>query len=537
MTTLFRNAAVYTGGDKPAEAFAVRDGRFVFVGTESDADSLAADQTVDLGGAFVCAGFNDSHMHMLNFGQALASAPLHLHTESLADMLDCLRGFAADHPVAEGQWLVGRGWNQDYFTDVHRMPDRHDLDAVSTDYPIAVIRCCIHCVAVNSKALELCGITADTKAPEGGAIGMENGEPNGLLFDAATSLVLQRIPVPGKAEIKEMLRLAGRNANAYGVTSVQTDDYCTYRNVPWQLINDAYRELEEEGELSVRVTEQANFTDLPSLQSFIDAGNITGTGDEMFRIGPLKMLGDGSLGARTAFLSRPYADDPSTCGFALFTQEQFDEMIACANAHGMQVAVHSIGDASMDMILDAVEKALAKHPREDHRHGIVHCQISRKEQLERIARLNMHVYAQTIFLDYDIHIVEDRVGQELADTSYSWKTLMDLGVSVSNGTDCPVELPNALAGIQCAVTRTTLKDCLGPYLPQEAFTVKEALDSYTVRGAEASFEEGFKGLIAPGYLADFAVLGQDPFKVDPSAIKDIPVLATYLGGRRVWQAD
>ena len=536
MRTLYRNATVYTGSENFAEAFAVEDGHFFFVGSNAEADYIDADETVDLNGAFVCAGFNDSHMHLLNFGQALFAAQLQDHTESLSDMLECLRSFAAEHPVAEGRWLQGRGWNHDYFADAHRMPDRHDLDSVSTDYPIVAVRCCGHCLAVNSKALELCGITAETVAPEGGAIGLEDGQPDGRFYDEAMDLIYDHIPLPDKAQVKDMIRLASKALSSYGVTSSQTDDYCVWRNLPWQTVNEAYRELIEEGELTVRVYEQSNFTDLASLSEFVEAGCVTGTGDEMFKIGPLKMLGDGSLGTRTAYLSRPYADDPSTCGFPLFTQQQFDEMIGYANAHGMQVAVHSIGDGSMDMILNAVEKALAENPREDHRHGIVHCQITRPEQLERLARMGMHVYAQSIFLDYDNHIIVDRVGPELAASSYNWKTLMNMGVSVSNGTDCPVELPNALAGMQCAVTRTTLRDNVGPYLPDEAFTVREAIDSYTIRSAEGSFEEGFKGLIAPGYLADFVVLGQDPFAVAPSTIKDIPVLATYLGGTQVFKA-
>jgi len=248
------------------------------------------------------------------------------------------------------------------------------------------------------------------------------------------------------------------------------------------------------------------------------------------------MLGDGALGARTAFLSRPYADDPSTCGIPVFTQETMDEMIGYANAHGMQAAVHTIGDACLDRVLSAYEKALAENPREDHRHGIVHCQITRADQLEKIAKMHLHVYAQSIFLDYDNHIVEERVGKELASTSYSWKTLMNNGVSVSNGTDCPVELPDALACMQCAVTRTTLRDHVGPYLPDQKFTVQEALDSYTIRSAEASFEENVKGQIAEGMMADFVVLGQNPFEVDESTIKDIPVCRTYLAGELVYEA-
>ena len=245
------------------------------------------------------------------------------------------------------------------------------------------------------------------------------------------------------------------------------------------------------------------------------------------------MLGDGALGASTAYLTEPYQDAPETRGLSVFTPQVFDEMIGHAHEQGMQVAVHCIGDACLDLVLDAIEKAQAAHPRPDARHGIVHCQITRPEQLRRIAENRLHVYAQSIFLDYDIHIVQDRAGKDLAQSSYSWKTLRNLGATVSNGSDCPVESPEVLAGIQCAVTRRDLKGC-GPYLPEEAFSVKEALDSFTQGGAYAGFEETVKGRIESGHLADFTVLGADPFRTDPGALKDIPVLQTWLGGRRVW---
>ena len=184
-------------------------------------------------------------------------------------------------------------------------------------------------------------------------------------------------------------------------------------------------------------------------------------------------------------------------------------------------------------MLSSIEKALAAHPRADHRHGIVHCQITRPDQLQRIARNRLHVYAQSIFLDYDSHIVHERVGDELAQTSYSWKTLLDLGATVSNGSDCPVEAPDVLAGIQCAVTRQDLHDS-DPYLPAEAFTVRQALDSFTKAGAYASFEEAVKGQICAGQYADFTVLGADPFCTDPGQLKDSPVLQTWLSGQQVW---
>lgn len=537
MKTIYYNGTVYTGTMPLVQAFAVEDGKFVFTGSseEAKAMALADDQLVDLQGKFVCSGFNDSHMHMLGFGNSLNAARLDQHTTSLRELQDCLGAFEQEHPHTNGAWLLGRGWNQDYFSDADRMPNRYDLDQVSKEVPICAVRACGHCLVVNSRALELLGVGTDTPEIEGGRIGMENGELDGRFYDNAMDLVYDAIPAPDKETVKDMLRLACRALNSYGVTSSQTDDYCAFRKVSWKTINEAYRELERDGELTVRVYEQSNFTDLESLKEFVEAGNKTGVGSEYFKIGPLKMLGDGALGARTAYLSRPYADDPSTTGIPVFSQETLDEMIGYANEQGMQVAVHTIGDACLDRVLSAYEKALRKHPRADHRHGIVHCQITRPDQLEKIRKLNLHVYAQSIFLDYDIHIVEERVGKELASTSYSWKTLKDSGVSVSNGTDCPVELPDALAGIQCAVTRQTLRDHVGPYLPNERFTVQEALDSYTFCGAQGSFEEQIKGQIHPGMLADFTVLGANPFETAEDQIKDIPVLATYVGGRNVYQ--
>lgn len=536
MRTIYYNGAVYTGALPLVQSFGEEDGRFFFAGSNEEAVALKreGDRLVDLQGRFVCSGFNDSHMHLLSYGSSLRMAQLADRTGSLSDMLNCLREFRNSRTFRENAWLQGRGWNQDYFADTDRMPNRHDLDKVSTDIPICAVRACGHCLVVNTKALTLLGIGANTPQPAGGRIGMEEGEPDGRFFDNAMDLIYEAIPAPDKEEVKEMMLAACRSLNAYGVTSSQTDDYCAFHNVPWPLVNEAYRELEAEGRLTVRVYEQSNFTSLEALKAFVEAGNRTGTGSSLFKIGPLKMLGDGALGARTAYLGRPYADDPSTCGIPVFSQEVMDEMVGYANAQGMQVAVHAIGDACLDRVLTAYERAMASHPRKDPRHGIVHCQITRPDQLAKIGRMGLHVYAQSIFLDYDIHMVKERVGEELASTSYSWKTLMETGATVSNGTDCPVELPDALACIQCAVTRKTLKDQIGPYLPDQAFTVKEALDSYTCGGAYASFEENIKGKISPGMLADFVVLEENPFETPPEKLREIPVRETYLGGRKVY---
>jgi predicted amidohydrolase YtcJ len=374
--------------------------------------------------------------------------------------------------------------------------------------------------------MEVLGITAGTPSPDGGEIDYENGR----FFDNAMDLVLNAIPAPDKQTLKSYIRTACAALNRRGITSCHSDDYCVFRQIPWQTVNDAYRELEAEGALTVRVREQCNLTTVPDLMEFIRTDH---PATDRFSMGPLKLLGDGALGARTAFLSRPYADEPGTRGLSVFTGAQFDELIGTAHAHSMQVAVHCIGDACLDLVLDAIEKAQTAHPRPDARHGIVHCQITRPDQLRRIAAMKLHVYAQSIFLDYDIHIVHERAGDELAATSYAWKTLLDTGATVSNGSDCPVEAPDVLAGIQCAVTRQDLHGC-APYLPHEAFTIEEALDSFTQAGAFASFEEHTKGKIVPGYCADFVVLGDDPFQTAPAKIKDIPILQTWLEGRKVW---
>ena len=537
MRNIFYHGRVYTGALPICSAFAVENGRFTLVGDDETllASAREGDSLTDLQGRFVCAGFNDSHMHLLNFGQALAAAQLAPLTGSLAGMLDYLRGFLAAHPPREGQWLTGRGWNQDYFTDVSRMPDRWDLDAVSADVPIMITRACGHCCVVNSRVLALAGITADTPSPEGGSIGITDGQPDGRLYDNAMELLYGVLPLPDKEALKQMIRLACASLNRYGITSSQTDDYCVFRAIPFETVNAAYRELEESGELTVRVYEQSNFTELTELQRFVEAGNVTGAGTELFRIGPMKLLGDGALGSRTAHLSAPYPGGDS-CGFNLFADAHMNAMVSYAHRNGMQVAIHAIGDACLDQVLNAVELALRETPRADHRPGVVHCQVTRPDQLRRIAALGMHVYAQSIFLDYDNHIVTKLLSPELAASSYNWKTLLRAGVSVSNGSDCPVELPDVMEGIECAVTRCSL-DGTGPYLPQEAFTVQEALDSFTIRSAEASFEETVKGRIAEGYLADFVILGADPFEAEPAQIHSIPVLATYLGGRCVYSVS
>ncbi len=536
MKTLYYNGNVYCGEENFQQAFLVEEGRITHVGTDEALLSMPHDQAENMQGAFLCPGFNDSHMHLLNLGNTMAMCPL-AEADSLADLIRRLSFFLEQKALPAGKWLLGRGWNQDHFSPASGMPTRFDLDQVSTMHPICIVRCCGHALSVNSRALEVLGITESTACPPGGTLCKdETGRLNGIFLDAAMPLVQGRLPAPTVLDMKDMLLSAMKKLNSVGVTSCHTDDLITFENVPWQQVIQAYRELEAEGRLTVRVYQQSQFTTPHGLQAFLDNGCNTGVGSAFFKIGPLKMLGDGSLGARTAFLRDGYADAPDEHGLALFTQDEMDAMISLARKNGMQCAVHVIGDGILDRVLLAYEKAFARYPAADHRCGIIHVQLTRPDQLEKIRALNLHAYVQSVFLDYDSHIVHARAGETLAASSYAFRTLQKTGVSLSNGTDCPVEEPNPMRGIQCAVTRQPLDQSLPPYRPEEKMSLSQALHSYTRAGAYASFEEHFKGNIAPGMAADFVALSHNPFLVPPHALSSITVKATWVNGKNVFRA-
>lgn len=538
MKTIYYGGSVFTGALPLREAFAVEEGQFFAVGSNEEILGMKepGDETVDLEGKFVCPGFNDSHMHLLNFGYALEICDLSACTGSLQALQEGLRQFRDTHPMEPGGWLLGRGWNQDLFSPATGIPTRRELDEVTTEYPLCIVRCCGHCLSVNSRALELLGL--DSRIPQipGGSYDVDaQGEMTGVFRDNAMTLVYSRMAPHSREDLKRMLRAGCRALNECGITSCHSDDLLTFESVCWEEVLAAYRELEQEGGLTVRVCQQSQFTTPEGLRDFLRRGYNTGAGTNLFRIGPLKMLGDGSLGARTAFLSGSYADAPEERGIAIFTQQEFDDMISLAHREGMQIAIHAIGDGILDRILSAFEKAFAAHPRSDHRSGIVHAQITRPDQLEKMKELHLHACIQTVFLDYDSRIVRQRVGDGLAATSYAFGTMRKMGISLSNGTDCPVEPPQPLRGIQCAVTRQPLDGHLPPYRPEEAMTVEQALRSYTVSGAWASFEEGKKGEILPGQLADFVILSENPFACSPEKLSQIRAEATFLEGRCVFR--
>ena len=538
MKQIYINGKVFTGDKNLKSAFIVEGDRFSYVGCDKEAleKKEDGDIVIDLEKKFVTPGFIDSHMHIINYGHALEICDLINATGSVDEIVNALMAFKDEKNIPEGEWITGRGFNQDCFSGAKELPTRHDLDRVSTVHPISITRSCGHCLSVNTKALEMLGIDGSLPQPYGGQFDLdENGYPTGVFRDAAMDMIQTHFKTHTKADFKRMIERVVKKLNAHGITGAHSDDFCVFDKMDYEDVISAYRELEAEGKLTVRVNEQSQFVRPEDLKGFLSKGYKTGVGSDLFKIGPLKLLGDGSIGARTAYLTKEYADLPGEKGLAIFTQEQLDELIEIAHLAGMQIAVHCIGDGVLDMVLSSYERAFALAPERDHRSGIVHVQLTRKDQLKKMQKMHLHAYAQTAFLDYDAYIVESRVGKELASTSYAFHTLKTLGCHVSNGTDCPVEIPNPMRGIQCAVTRMPLKEDIPPYNPNECMSVEEAINSYTAEGAYASFDENNKGSIKEGLLADFAVMDGNPFETEHKNLHKIKTLKTYLGGKIVYE--
>lgn len=520
----------------PSATAVVIDGnQIVYVGTtEAVLDQVAAgDQVIDLQGKTVVPGFNDSHIHLLNYGYSLTKidcAPL----ESIDQMIEVSRQFIAERQVPKGDWVLGRGWNQVGLRD-QREINADDLDQISTDHPLSFTRICEHITVANRKAMEVCGITKDTPQPEGGQFDVDqDGNPTGIFRESARYLIYKHVPNNDKASIKQMLENVTYQAASLGVTSVQSDDFETFSDKNYEVILEAYRELKAENKLYCRVYEQCLLPEIDRLKEFLGKGYQTGQGDDFFKIGPLKLLTDGSLGGRTAYLHEAYHDDPSTRGIPVFTPEQMNDLVTTAHCHGMQVLTHAIGDAAMDMCLDSFNQAMAACPKDDPRFGIVHVQITNNQLIERFKEQDTIAYIEPICVNNDLHMAYDRVGDRVAE-SYHYKQFIDQGVRTAMSSDCPVDSINPMKSLYVAVTR---KDYSGypetGWQPEKRLTVAQALESFTLGSAYASFDEAKKGSIEVGKLADLIVLSDDILSIEPDDIQHVTVLMTMLDGQIVY---
>ena len=543
MSLWIKNAKIATMDENnPVAASAVVIGDFfAYVGDEQGAAAFLAEHPqkelteLDCKGQFLLPGFNDSHMHYMHYCKAKMGANLG-PSSSIDDLVARMKDFFDNrYDKTSGLWVTGEGWNQDNFTDEKRFPNNRDLDAVTTEYPILVMRTCFHVGAMNSKAMELLGINKDTVGKYGEYAELwPDGTPNGVVKEIVLDDIKCNLPAPSLDQLLEKLIESQHDLFEYGITSVQSDDFKYFPDGGAYDMMARIRKASDRGELKLRIAEQALMYSLEEMETFFDEnGWDDSLGNRSFKISCIKLLADGSLGARTAFMRQPYADDPTTKGLALFSQEDLDAMVWKAHENNMAAAIHAIGDGAIEMCLDAIEKARKGMPHLHPRHGIVHCQITDEKQLQRVKELDVIAYIQPVFIDYDMHIVFDRVGKTLGDTSYAWKTLIESGVKAPFGTDCPVENFDPFRGIYCAATGKDTQG-RGPAWPQQILSRQQALYGYTAAGAYSSFDETVKGKIQPGMYADFITLDTDLLTCADEDILKAKVTATYINGNCVF---
>jgi len=527
-------------GEEMVQSVGVKNGRIESLGTNENLLALRTKETqlINLEGRLVLPGFNDSHMHLLNYG--IFESMVDLGAAKSWEEIESLVGeYIRKQGKKPGEWVFGKNWNQENWIQ-KEIPTREALDKISSEHPIILTRVCTHIVVANTAALKKTGIFGLPVDIDGGKLDVgADGLVNGIVRENAVGLLYEDMKAPPKDVLKEIIVEASNKMLEKGITSVQTDDLCSVAGADFKMILSAFEELSNEGRLPVRINEQARFLSIKSLSEFLETGRKTGSGNDFFKIGPLKLFVDGSLGARTALMRKPYEDDKNTSGIGIFEEKELAELVAFAHKNKMQIAIHCIGDKAVEMAVKSFENILINEDGvvEENilRHGIVHCQITDKELLNRMGRLSLVAYIQPVFVQSDYEIVEQRVGKEMAEFSYGWKTMLEVGVEIAGGSDCPVEKFDILPNIYCAVTRKSYdgKPTEG-WNKKEKLTVEEAVKCFTTGGAYVSFEENEKGTISIGKLADLVVLNQDIFNLPEDKIKDVEIDLTMLQGEIRW---
>jgi predicted amidohydrolase YtcJ len=507
-----------------AEAFAVKNSRFVAVGSTSDIQHLATGRTktIDAGGMTVTAGFIDAHCHPSGVEELYG---VNCNVRTVAELQSAVRKKAQTTPP--GYWISGFMFDD---TKLDRPLNRHDLDVATTAHPVAINHRGGHTSWYNSKALELAGITIETPDPSNGRFFRENGELTGRVAELARG-VFQKVgqrehftPEQQRDRARAGMRSISEQLTAAGLTSVH-DAGTSLEHVL------AYEDARKNGELRHRAYMMIRGPQIFS--GFKAAGIYTGFGDEWIRVGGAKFAADGSASERTMRMSTPYVGT-SDYGILTMTQDEIYEAVDDAHAHNFQVGIHANGDVTIDMVLKAYERALAKWPDPNRRHRIEHCSLVNPGLLERIKACGC---IPTPFWTY-IHFHGEKwaqYGEDKMRWMMAHRSFLDYGIRVPGASDYTPGPFEPLMAIQSMVTR---KDYAGRvWGPNQKVTVDEALTIATINGAYASSEENLKGSITPGKLADFVVLEKDPHEVDPDQIKSIKINRTVVGGRTMYPKE
>lgn len=506
------------------EAVAVVDNKIVAVGSNEEIKTWIGEDTnvVDLGGDSLLPGFIDAHLHLLNFGLTKVATNLK-PCKSIDETLELLKA-KADETQAGG-WIRGWAYNDNNVAE-NRMPNRKELDSVSTVHPIYVQRSCGHVVAVNSKALELGEITAETPNPAGGEIERVNGEVTGVLKEAARTKVLDK-DVYTDEEVLSGLHLAAKDYIQSGITSVhdmggKERDHLLY-----------LQKVAKDPDFKMRVYASIVSFDNSSdaIDKTLDASILTGLGNEKFKIGPSKLFLDGSITGQTAAMSEGYVTDPDNKGILYKSQEDVNQIMERPHNAGCQITAHAIGDSAVELMVHCIEHVVTKFPRENHRHRIEHASVCNPELIQRIKKLNaIIVINPAFFYDFGDEYVK-YIGSK-AEWMFPSQSYLNHGVKVAAGSDSPITDFEPLLGIQEIVTRKTKN---GTVIGEtECTSLEDAIRMFTINGAYASFEEEIKGSIEPGKLADFVVLEGSILNTNSEQIKDIPIKHTVINGEIVY---
>ena len=523
---IFLNGKVYIFVDadlhRTVQAIAVWKDRILAVGTNEDILAFQSKETrvYDLKGAVVYPGFTDAHLHVYGLGKKAFELDV-TGTRSIQEIQEELRIYVNEHPNL--LWILGRGWDQNDWSPPH-FPTHESLDRIVSDRPVVLTRVDGHAIWVNSKALELAGITAQTPDPEGGKIlRFPDGRPTGILVDQAMKLVRAHIPPPTFDEVKTYLHKGLEVCARYGLTEVHD---AGIDETIWK----AYLKLGEEGKLPVRVYAMAHFKS--SLAEFLKQnGPIVDLFGGKLTLRAVKAFADGALGSRGAALFQPYADDPDNRGLLMFAPATFERELIPFARKEIQVNTHAIGDRAIHVTLSAYALALGQARCQDCRWRIEHAQHIAPDDIPKFARFHILPSMQPYHAVSDMPWVEKRLGRKRLKGSYAWKSLIREGSIIPAGSDAPVESPDPRLGLYAALTRQT-PDGQPPYgwLASERVTKEEALLMYTKWPAFAGFQEFVRGSIRPFAYADLTVVQNDFFELEPEAWLSNSVLYTIVGG-------
>ncbi len=519
---------VLTGHRTPSDATAVaiRHGRIACVGTDHDALQWRQPgvPVIELKGRSIAPAFNDAHCHIMSVGFAAREVDARTPpNQTIQDIVD--RIAERTRTTDPGLWILARGYDQARLED-QRHPTRDDLDPVSPNNPVLIVRACGHVSVANSKALEAAGIDASTPDPEGGTIDRDaNGRPTGVLREEANKMARRAVPEPTVEEIREALLLAGQEYYSQGVTSaaeagIRSADEMT-----------AYTSLLNEGRLPLRSYLMMMIDE--RLDQLLDLGLRTGFGDDMLRIGPAKIFLDGSIGGRTARMSQPYEGEDDNLGLWMQDPQLMKEKLIEAHLAGFQCCAHAIGDAAINLLLSAFEEALEQAPRADHRHRIEHSSILRPDLLDRIQKIGAIPIPGTTFLHSFQKAYVANLGMDRIRYAYAMREFLNRGIVAAASTDAPVVSTSAMIGIKTMMTR--LSEEGDELYAEEKITLEEAVHAYTWAGAYASFEEHLKGTLEPGKVGDVVVLETDLRGVEPPEMGSVKVDATVMNGEIVYQ--